>query len=154
MKIGQERLTKVSQIGFVVKDLDHILKVMEERLGVVPVVSDLPETDARMYRGAPGDFKAKVAYYRFSDVELEFVQPTGGKSIWQDFLDAGHEGLHHIRFTIDDQKGTEADMKTCGFEIYQQGPSFAIPGCTWTYFDTEGVLPFFIETFNADEKRD
>ena len=148
MGLGEKRFHTISQIGFVVHDLDKAVKAMQEKLGVEPTWGTTPEI-GREYRGEPGDFVCKMAFFHFCNLELEFIQPIAGThSIWQDFLDSGREGLHHIRFSIDDQKGTEEDMAAIGAPVYQKGLSVNKPGHTWSYFDTEPILPFLIETFN------
>lgn len=152
MGIADKRFHTMSQVGFVVRDLDKTVAVMREKLGVEPTYGTTPEV-GREYRGEPGDFVCRMAFFRFSNIELEFIQPIAGtRSIWQDFLDSGREGLHHIRFSIDSQQGVEEDMASIGIPVYQKGMAVSKPGHQWAYFDSEPVLGFIIETFNELEK--
>jgi catechol 2,3-dioxygenase-like lactoylglutathione lyase family enzyme len=148
MSIAEKRFHTISQIGIIVPDLEPVVAAMREKLGVEPTYGTTPPI-GREYRGEPSDFVCKMAFYRFANIELEIIQPISGTtSCYQDFLDSGRMGLHHIRFSIDDQKGTEAEMAELGFPVYQKGLSVNKPGCTWAFFDTEPTLPFIIETFN------
>ncbi len=144
------RLTKLIQIGIVVRDLD---KAME---GMRRIFREEPETgimdDPRLkYRGKPEPCKLKIAFYRFANVELEIIQPLEGRSIWQDFLDSGREGLHHIKFDTDDCEGTIAAMAEKGADIYSEGHSIITEGMRWVYFDTEEPLSFITEISNLSE---
>ena len=148
MSIAERRFHTISQIGMIVPDLEPVVTAMREKLGVEPVYGTTP-LNGREYRGEPSDFVCKMAFFRFANIELEIIQPISGTtSCYQDFLDSGRIGLHHIRFSIDDHEGTEAEMAELGFPVYQKGQSVSKPGCTWAFFDTEPTLPFIIETFN------
>ncbi len=152
MGIGEKYFHTISQIGFVYRDIGPVVKAVQEKLGAEPTFGTTPEL-GREYRGEPGNFACKMAFFHFANLELEFIQPMAGtKSIWQDFLNSGREGLHHIRFSIDSQKETEEAMAAIGIPVYQKGLSVNMPGHTWAYFDSEPVLHFQIETLNDLEK--
>jgi catechol 2,3-dioxygenase-like lactoylglutathione lyase family enzyme len=142
---------QVSQVGFVVRDMDKVVAQMRRIFGVEPVFGRLPER-GKKYHGEDVTFDAIIAFYHFAGIELEFVQPVSGKSIWQDFLDSGREGIHHVRFNVDSFDGTVQKMGDKGIPVSQEGESSrGIPGLRWGYFDSEETLSFIFEIFNEAE---
>ena len=149
-----EHFKKLGQVGFVVRDLDKTVEKMRRVLGAEPeAILQMPNYD-RENSGVDGDYVTRIAFYNFCDVQLEFIQPLGGKTLWQNFIDQGKEGLHHIRFSVDDYEGAKKSMHERGIEISTEGPSVKVPGLRWGYFDTEDPLCFIVEMFDDLEKKD
>ncbi|HHU98722.1 MAG TPA: hypothetical protein GXX76_02595, partial [Bacteroidales bacterium] len=142
------KFSKVTQVGFVVRDMDKAIAGMKAIFGAEPKLATLQNPENK-YRGQPSDCVAQLAYFNFANIELEFIMPISGKSIWQDFLDEGHEGIHHVRFEVDDNATATKAMTDKGITIYAQGPSLAYPGKQWTYFDTFDQLRFIVEMINT-----
>jgi hypothetical protein len=145
-----EDLTTITQIGFVVKNLDHAIEKMKDILGVTPVISFTPLKN-RTYFGEKSEFIAKLGFYRFANIELEFIEPVIGPSEWERFLNNGNEGLHHIRFSVKSISEIAKKMKAKGIDISMQGASIR-EGLEWAYFDSLEKLGFIIEIF--DEFKD
>jgi len=149
---GADIFKRISQIGFVVRDLEKTKEAMMHVFEREPDnVLQLPK-DGIKYHGSDGEFTAVVAFYFFGDMQLEFIQPLSGKSIWQDFLDQGKEGLHHIRFSVESFSETRDFVDGKGIPISQEGFSALAPGLRWAYFDSEDPLGFIFEMFNEYEK--
>ncbi|WP_076001380.1 VOC family protein [Pseudohalioglobus lutimaris] len=93
-------LPPVDQIGFVVRDMEKALALY------TPVFGDFVVMDAAdlewEYRGSPEVSSLKVAFARSGDVEIELIEWVSGKTPHKEFLDAGHEGMHHLRFVVQD----------------------------------------------------
>lgn len=53
-------------------------------------------TTEQRYRGRPAQWSITVAFTTSDNMMWEVVQPGDAPNIHQDFLDAGHSGLHHI----------------------------------------------------------
>ncbi|WP_371362811.1 hypothetical protein SRRS_38680 [Sporomusa rhizae] len=143
--------TNFSQVGFVVRDMNKTVEAMERILGVKPDVVNNVNPENKRYHGKPGDFDAVLALYNFANVQLEFIQPVSGTSIWQEHLDKHGEGLHHIRFTVDDHDEAVEYMAQKGILPSQQGDSLT-PTVQWDYFDTEPVLGFILETLSKKKQ--
>jgi hypothetical protein len=144
------QFTKIVQVGFVVRDLEATVKRMRLIFGIEPEYGIMSGVGVK-YRGNPSAGSAKIAFFRFANMELEIIKPTGGKSIWQDFLDSGREGFHHIKFDVDNMNGAIAEMSDKGCGIYSEGLSIITPGMRWVYYDTENLLPFIMEASNFSE---
>ena len=92
-------LPPVNQVGFVVKDLDKALEFYQPLFGDFTVMdaSDM-EWD---YRGRPEVSSLRIAFGNSGDVEIELIQWIAGETPHKEFLEAGHEGMHHLRFVVD-----------------------------------------------------
>lgn len=89
------------QIGFVVKDLDRAITLYEPLFGPFTVPDFGPQTAS--YRGAePTSFELKYAFGSASGLEVELIQWVAGDTPHRDFIERGGEGMHHIRYRIDD----------------------------------------------------
>lgn len=101
-------LPPVNQVGFVVKNLEEALKLYEPMFGPFAVMdaADM-EWD---YRGKPETSSLKIAFGNSGDVEIELIEWVSGESPHKEFIDAGREGMHHLRFVVDnvEEKVTEA----------------------------------------------
>ncbi len=69
------------------------------------------EIEAADFHGKPADCKMKLAFGESGDLEIELIQLTEGDSPHKSFIDGGGNGMHHIRFKVDDvdQKIIEAN---------------------------------------------
>lgn len=138
--------TDIAQIGIVVRDLDKLMTQMQVLFG-----AEKPEVvHARpfhgFYRGKPAEYTADIAYYeQFNGVELEFIQPLTGQSIWADHLKNNETALHHVRFNVREYDKCVEFLKSQGIEIYQCGDVSRDPSWKWCYFDTMDKLGFILE---------
>jgi 4-hydroxyphenylpyruvate dioxygenase-like putative hemolysin len=75
-------------------------------------------------------------------VTIELIEPVGGPSTWQEFLDKHGEGVHHLAFMV---KGTDqvvAVLEGQGIPMVQQGD---YTGGRYTYLDGESKLGVVLE---------
>lgn len=150
----ENKFTELCQVGIVVRDRETILDNMKEVFGAEPdLIKDTVLDENSMYYGKPGTYKATLIFYRFAGVELEFIVPLEGESVWQDYLEKYGEGvIHHVLFNVDSFDGAVAQMAAHGIPLVQQGSSImGIPGAKWGYFDTSNKLPFVVEIKNTVE---
>lgn len=116
---------QMMQVGIIVKDIENSAKAWAAFLGnekipeiIVASGHDLNPTE---YKGKPSDAQAKLAFFQLDNVTVELIEPMGGPSTWQDFLDTKGEGIHHIAFNI---KGMEKHIKNfeaSGIPMIQHG---------------------------------
>ena len=153
-----KRFTEIAQVGLVARDKERVIANMREVFGAEPdqctVCTVRPDQGNGFYHGEPGDFEADLLFYRFANVELEFMIPHYGKNIWSDWLDEHGEGLHHILFNVDSFDGAVADMKEKGIDLIMDGPSTLKKGLHWGYFDGYDKVGFVFEVKNTKEKLD
>lgn len=108
-------LPPCDQVGFVVRDLDASIARYEPLFGpfTSPMEVEVPEAD---FRGRKADCTMKIAFGKSGDLEIELIELTAGESVHSEFIDAGREGMHHLRFWVDDIQPMLARAKAIGYE--------------------------------------
>lgn len=128
---------KFCQIGLIVKDRDATAAKFEQLFGVKAFgfmeTQPLEESGA-LLRGKPATGMAKMAFIDFGPIQVEIMQPFGGHSAWQEFLDSHGEGIHHIAFKSADPDADGQHLEQCGFPLVQKG-DFG-EGC-YAYYDSD-----------------
>ena len=106
--VGPLGTLRVSQIGFIVRDIETTKEKLAAFLGipVPPTVGggDFAITQTTVNGQPAPDANCQMAFFDLENIQLELIQPNGVKSTWQDFLDTRGEGIHHIAFGV---KGTD-----------------------------------------------
>jgi catechol 2,3-dioxygenase-like lactoylglutathione lyase family enzyme len=135
----------ITQVAIVVKDIDKARNAWAQLLGVkVPDVSVAESHSSRptLYRGKPSDAKAKLAFLAMDNLQVELIQPLGGKSTWQEFLDTQGEGIHHIAFQVKGIDGVEKRFELQGNPTIQRG---GWDGGAYSYVDASKDLGCMLE---------
>ena len=135
----------VTQVGLVVKDIEHSIDMFCDVFGLPRpnvIVTDEYELSRTQYRGQPSMARAKLAFFDFGQVQLELIEPGPEPSTWKEELDAKGEGIHHIAFQI---KGTDqvvAYLEGKGIPLVQQGH---YTGGMYSYMDGSQKLGMILE---------
>ena len=127
-------LPQIDQVGFVVKDLDDAMQRYAALFG--PFTTMDGSVKAADYRGRVEDVQLKIAFGKSGDVEMEFIEWTGGHSPHREFIERGREGMHHLRYRVDDANAWVEKLATVGYQPiwYKQ---FS-PEITFCYLEREG----------------
>ncbi len=112
-RIGNVELPPIDQVGYVVKNLDETTKRYAQLFGPFSFM-DSPLTGVN-YRGRPTDVNLRIAYGSAGNLEMEFIEVLSGASPHAEFLAAGREGIHHIRYRVSDCDATIAALRGEGF---------------------------------------
>jgi methylmalonyl-CoA/ethylmalonyl-CoA epimerase len=83
-------LKQFHHIGFVVRDLNRIIDLMEKTYGL--------KVDRRI---SIKDRQMEAVLYKLGDAYLEYLAPTSEGSPLQSFIDKNGEGFHHIACLVD-----------------------------------------------------
>ena len=140
----------VCQIGLVVRDIERTARAYADLLGVdVPdwFLSDAEEKTHVRYRGQPTSGRAKLAFFRLDNLSLELIEPVGGPSTWQEFLETKGEGVHHIAFQIQGMDQQVAILANKGMRLLQHGD---YTGGRYTYVDSSPQLGVILELLEND----
>ena len=140
--VASPGLGKVNQVGFVVKDLAQAIALYTPLFGEFQTmdVTDM-EWD---YRGAPATSSLRLAFAQSGDVEIELIEWVSGESPHKEFLDAGREGMHHLRFVVDDLEAGIADVQAVGYRpIWTKRFGEGLAAC---YLERDGD-PLLLELF-------
>jgi methylmalonyl-CoA/ethylmalonyl-CoA epimerase len=146
----------VVQIGLIVRDVEATAQAYAAFLGVdVPEWSMTgPVEEARTrYRGEPTGARAKLAFFRLGNLQIELIEPVGGPSTWREFLDAHGEGVHHIAFrlgttdTANAMHEQVAALEAHGMPLVQRGD---YTGGRYAYIDSSDQLKVILELLEND----
>lgn len=135
-------LPPVNQVGFVVKDLEKALEFYQPLFGEFAVM-DAPDMEWD-YRGRPEVSSLKIAFANSGDVEIELIEWVSGETPHKEFLEAGHEGMHHLRFVVDNVEEKVQEAEAVGYQQiwYKRFGE----GLAASYLEREGdplILEFF-----------
>ncbi len=127
-------LPPIDQIGFVVRSLDETRERYEALFG--PFTGIDGSVQDATYRGKTADVKLDILFGRSGDLEIEFIAWQDGESPHREFLEKGREGMHHLRYRVQDVDGWIEKLKPLGYEViwYKQYS----PEITFSYLEREG----------------
>ena len=135
----------VTQVAVIVKDIDKVRTAWADILGIEPPSVSIAEGHSSRptkYRGSSSDAKAKLAFISMDNLQIELIQPLGGNSTWQEFLDTNGEGIHHIAFSVKNIEGVEKQFDLKGIPTVQTG---GWDGGAYSYIDASGKLGCMLE---------
>jgi len=138
------KLGAIDQVGFVVPDLDAACARYEPLFGPWKR-AESPLTGV-CYRGKPTDVHLRLAFGHAGELEMEFISVVSGASPHSEFLAAGREGIHHVRYPVRDLAATLAALEPEGFVSIW---SHAIGPYKWAYCEhrsRDGVLIELLES--------
>lgn len=136
---------KVVQVGLIVRDIEKTAQAYCRVFGVeMPPIIETEGYDKAhtLYRGQPTHGRAKLAFFNMGQLSIELIEPIGGPSTWQEFLDTHGEGVHHIAFLIKDTPAVVEDLAAEGISVVQQGD---YTGGRYTYLDSVAQLGVALE---------
>ena len=107
--------------GVIVRDMDKTIAYLES-LGIGPFgmpggVKWVDISFKGELHGKPAEWSVKISNARVGEHEIELLQPSGGVSVLQEFLDEHGEGVHHIAYLVDDVKAEVEKLVNQGVEI-------------------------------------
>jgi methylmalonyl-CoA/ethylmalonyl-CoA epimerase len=138
---------EVMQICFVTDDLEKSLKWFSELTGKAPgyigKCADPDEAQA-VYMDQPATVSARLAMFKFKNIDVEFLEPGPEKSAWRDVLEAKGPGCHHIAFKTRNMTKRTKFFAEHGHKRLQQAEFDGAHG-RYAYYDTEPQLGVQIE---------
>ena len=143
--VPRVKLPQLDQICIVVKDLDRAVQYYSSVFGWGPFQVVEYETKGMTYRGQKGDCRLKLAFAQSGSVEIELIQVLEGETIHTEFLREKGEGLHHLRFKVDDLDAKLADLAKEGIDVIFRKK---LNGVDFAYLNTDrfgGIMVELIE---------
>jgi methylmalonyl-CoA/ethylmalonyl-CoA epimerase len=106
-------LPPIDQIGFVVNSVDEA----EERYGALfgPFTRIDGSVQKANFRGETADVELDILFGRSGELEMEFIAWRSGKSPHSEFIEQGREGMHHIRYRVEDTDAWIEKVGTIGY---------------------------------------
>jgi methylmalonyl-CoA/ethylmalonyl-CoA epimerase len=134
------------QVGIVVKDIEKSARHWAAFLGEEEIpdifLAAESELNPTEYRGKPTDASARLAFFQLDNITVELIEPVGGPSTWQEFLDTRGEGVHHIAFNVKGMKTYIKSFGEHGIPMVQHG---GWDTGEYSYMDGSSSLALIIE---------
>ena len=131
-------LGPIDQISFAVTSVEQSLPWYEALFGGPFTVRDvILAPDAVTYRGAPADAALRLAFGRTAGIEIELVEVLRGEAPSLEHLREHGDGLHHVRFRVDDLAAKRDQLTAAGFEVIFGGTT---PRGSFTYVQAPASL--------------
>ncbi len=158
-ELSNSFLSEAIQICVVSRDHKRTMAGMV-RLGIGPWriyhYRDAPDLVETKYRGEGEKYEMTLCIAWTGAMMWEIVEPTGGRTIYDDFLDQHGEGIQHVAFAGRQENGAEmpyddqiAEFVKRGFPVIQSG---LIAGeDRFHYFDTEKATSTTFETYSIKD---
>jgi catechol 2,3-dioxygenase-like lactoylglutathione lyase family enzyme len=144
----------VTQVGFIVRDIEKTKQKWAEFLGVVPPPTvgcgDYAVTQTR-YMGEPApDAAAKLCFFDVGPgLQLELIEPNETPSTWRAFLDTHGEGPHHLAFQVKGMQGAITACEAFGMTLEQTGEYGDASG-RYAYLAANDSLKVLVELLESD----
>jgi len=131
------KLPKVSQLGYVVADIEKTCQYYESTLGIGPFCPPFEvDMSGATFRGRPVQTKIKVAFVQWGDVQIELIQPVEGKNPYTEYLARHGDGIHHLGFTVTDIGAAKAEFAAAGLQPIFHHDMVVMQ---FAYYDTSAI---------------
>lgn len=134
-------IPEITQVGFVVEDLEDGMERFSSILGIGPwdvYRFEPPRLSETTYRGEEHDYSMTLALTDLAGTMLELIAPKEGTNIYTEHLEEHGEGLHHVAcFAFENTEEVVEQFEEAGMGVLQSG-NFA--GTPYWYFDTREQL--------------
>lgn len=138
----------IIQVAVVVRDLEAYAARQSSLVGSGPwrIYEFGPDIMVGYeYRGSPATGSTLVGL-NDTDPQIEILQPLGGRSIHQEWLDNHGEGLHHVGAIVESVSAVVDAATEDHIEVLASGEGFGVDGTgKFAYLDTEAQLGMILE---------
>lgn len=113
----------VAHLGWVVRDLDATTAAWRA-LGVSNIHDEGVQEFPVVHRGKPLTTRVRMAFARFSNGAIQWIQPLGEGTAYAEFLARHGEGVHHVAFPVPSEarlKEETARYQALGVGVVQSG---------------------------------
>lgn len=130
-------LSRISQIAYMVEDLDVAIERWATKLQVGPFfVRPHIQYPELTYRGRPSSPDISAAFAFAGDVQIELIQlHNDAPSVFRDFIRNTGYGLQHVGVLCADIPAATKTLSARGIEVLQRGVNAA--GIETVFYDTE-----------------
>jgi catechol 2,3-dioxygenase-like lactoylglutathione lyase family enzyme len=147
----------VAQVALVVKDLQQAMRQYWRLFGIGPwhiYTYGRPLVKAMSYRGEPAHYKLRVGLSWLGPLRIELIQPIGGPSVFDEFVRAHGQGMHHLGVLVEDMDRALAQARAAGVEMTMDGSGFGKRGDGhYAYLDTEALIGTTVELICRPSER-
>jgi catechol 2,3-dioxygenase-like lactoylglutathione lyase family enzyme len=144
------KLPPVEQVGIVVHDVDRAVEHFTALFGWGPFQIREVGLQGFTFRNRPGNCRLKMAFACSGPIEIELIQVLEGDTPHSQFLRQKGEGLHHLRFRVDNYDELLAGLGREGVQpVFHQ----VLPGlASFAYLDTDRIGGVTFELFQMTKR--
>ena len=139
----------VEHVNITTPDATKLAATIADLIGV-PVPAQSIAKGVAFARGYAVDADVYPKYYTFRlpNINLEIMEPVGGKSPWRDALDrnGGKSGFHHLEFDVLDMEDAVRRLEKHGAKM-----SLGNGRRMYAYMESTDALGFAIELNRVDQ---
>lgn len=140
-KYGTEKspFSQIDHLGIIVKDMNKAVEYYSS-FGIgpfVPLEEKVTMLERKMYDKPADDIRNIIRLTQVGRVQVELIQPAGGRSLPTEFLESRGEGISHLGFYVNDIDKEMAKLIEKGFKVINSGKF--LEGGGFAYFDTDEV---------------
>jgi hypothetical protein len=117
---AQFGLGPIDQLSFAVPSVDDALPRYQSMFGGEFTAMDVPRMDV-VVRGEPQTVSLRLGFGSTAGLEVELVEVVSGGWPTVVWLAEHGEGLHHLRYPVDDFSGTRDRMVAAGCAPVMEG---------------------------------
>ena len=139
------KLEKFDQIGIVVKNIEKASNYLGLLLDFKGKINIVEQTNKVSYKGKEATFRMRKIMQNFGGIQFEIIEllESTGDHLYKEFLEEGHQGLHHIGiYTKEANKYEDYFRKEHNIDIIQTGIYGKVK---FDYLDTKDALGFYLE---------
>ena len=148
---------KVGQIGFVVKDVDALVKNYYDRFGIGDWKIYTYGPDLLSYmkvRGKDSQYSSRIALSYLGETRIELIQPLYGDTIFQDFINSHGYGVQHLGIYVPNIAEAIKEAESFGFSVIFAGGGFGPDGDGhYAYLNTEEQFGVTYELIERPKRR-
>ena len=134
------------QLGFITDCSEKLIPQLQKTYGV-PEFFHFPDINFKeiIYRGRKVDCRVSVAIGYSGTVQIEVVEPLSGEGAYNEFLESGGTGMHHIGLLVDDFEQALESQLSVGLSVIQTGIIGQEQAIRFAYIDTIATLGVITE---------
>jgi methylmalonyl-CoA/ethylmalonyl-CoA epimerase len=128
VRVTRGALGRIDHLGIAVSDLDGMLVVYEEAMGLLVHHREVLE-----------DQGVEAAALQVGESMIELLRPLREDSPVGRFLAERGPGIHHVAYSVDDIEATLARLRRTGVRLIDQEPRVGLGGTRIAFVHPKGV---------------
>lgn len=144
-------LEEIIQVAFVVKNIDEIIRVYNDKYGIGPWQIwelDSGNVENMQINGKNIAHEMRSAASTIGNTVVELIQPKDIKTIHAEFLKTYGEGFHHVAYKINNFEEAMERLNKLGIEVCQSGNWYG--RFLYIYLNTDHELKHITEIYKRD----
>jgi 4-hydroxyphenylpyruvate dioxygenase-like putative hemolysin len=147
----------VTQLGFVVKDIDAVAEMYWKMFGIGPwhfYTYGAPLVKKMTIKGKPGEYRMRLALANAGPTRMELIEMVEGDTVYKDFVEEHGYGLQHLGLLVEDMDAALAQVRAAGIDVVMEGEGFGLEGDgRYAYIDTVAQLGIMLELIQRPRDR-